>query len=280
MIPTALVPGPGGTYHVPMATRLTRTVRFCLNGDGSLSTDAPTDNSFAAWPPMRGLGRYYEIDVTCAGAVEPTTGYMVNIKHIDKAVRARVLPAFASVANSAGPAIGALLRQATADLTDELDHRVVAVRLQLAPTYAITYEEHDMGAAKISQQFDFSAAHRLHVDELGDEQNRLTFGKCNNPNGHGHNYRVEVTARCPIDDAGRVAPVEQLDAIVNRVIVEPFDHKHLNLDTDEFASLNPSVENIAKVFYERLEAPIADAGLRLDEVCVWETEKTCARFGR
>lgn len=261
-----------------MATDLTRTIRFCLGPDGSLAVDTPRDNSYAAWPPMRGLGRYYEIEVTCRGSVDAATGYMVNIKHIDDAVRADVLPAIAAVANDADPPLAAVLRDAARGLANVISHDVIAIRLRLTPTYAITYEHADMPAIKITQRFDFSAAHRLHAPSLNDEQNRATFGKCNNPNGHGHNYGVEVTARCPIDDTGRVAPVEQLDAIVDRVIIERFDHKHLNLDTEEFADLNPSVEHIARVFFNRLVEPLRDADLDLDEVAVWETEKTVARY--
>ncbi|MGB0768928.1 MAG: SDR family oxidoreductase, partial [Phycisphaeraceae bacterium] len=70
---------------------LSRTVRFCLSGDAAdLAT--PRDNTFSAWPAMRGLGRYYELDVTCVGEADPQTGYFINIKEIDQAVREAALP--------------------------------------------------------------------------------------------------------------------------------------------------------------------------------------------
>lgn len=264
---------------MPVPTELTRTVRFCLGPDGSLADDAPVDNSYAAWPPMRGLGRYYELDITASGTVDPQTGYMVNIKRIDTATRERVLPIVARFAQQGGDTpFGALLREALGAMHGRLAHPVVRVALRLTPTHTISYEERDMAHVLISQSFDFSAAHRLHVPQLSDEENRATFGKCNNPSGHGHNYRLTVAARCPIDSAGRVAAVEQLDAVVNEHIIERYDHKHLNVDTDAFAELNPSVEHIARVFYEQLTEPIAGVGLALDSVSVWETDKTVATY--
>ncbi len=265
-------------YHVPVPTDLTRTVRFCLGPDGALADDAPVDNSYAAWPPMRGLGRYYELDITASGTVDPQTGYMVNIKRIDTAAREHVLPIVARFAQRGDAPLGTLLREALGAMRGRLAHPVVRVALRLTPTYTISYEERDMAHVLIRQTFDFSAAHRLHVPQLSDEENRATFGKCNNPSGHGHNYRLTVEARCPIDDAGHVANVEQLDAVVNAHVVERYDHKHLNLDTPEFAELNPSVEHIAKVFYEQLAEPIAALGLSLESVSVWETDKTVATY--
>ncbi len=236
------------------------------------------DNSYAAWPPMRGLGRYYECRLTVVGPVDPVTGYMVNIKLIDAATRSRILPVFSRFAQQADAPLGQMMRQALDAVRDRLPHPVTRISLQLAPTYAITLQEHDMSACLISQTYDFSAAHRLHCDALSDDENRATFGKCNNPSGHGHNYRLEVTVAAPIDAAGHITPVETLDAIVNAHIIEAYDHKHLNIDTPAFAEMNSSVENIVRVFYETLTDPLESAGLKLDAVRVWETEKTVACY--
>jgi 6-pyruvoyltetrahydropterin/6-carboxytetrahydropterin synthase len=129
----------------------------------------------------------------------------------------------------------------------------------------------------VSQQFEFSASHRLHVREFSDQRNREIFGKCNNPNGHGHNYCIEVTISRAIDDP-RAISVSQLERIVNETVILRFDHKHLNLDTKEFAALNPSVENIAKVCFELLVDPIGGAGGEVKRVTVWETEKTSCTY--
>src|SRR6185503_14035284 len=94
----------------------------------------------------------------------------------------------------------------------------------------------------IRQSFEFSAAHRLHVEGLDDATNRRIFGKCNNPTGHGHNYRVDVTVVVALDDQARLT-LRDLERIVAEQVIDRFDHKHLNRDTAEFASVNPSVEN-------------------------------------
>jgi 6-pyruvoyltetrahydropterin/6-carboxytetrahydropterin synthase len=132
----------------------------------------------------------------------------------------------------------------------------------------------------IRQQYEFAAAHRLHVSGLSDEENRRVFGKCNNPSGHGHNYRVEVAIRAPIDAQGHVLPVEKLDATVDAHVIQKLDHKHLNIDVPRFADLNPSVESITREIYHMLQPGVRELGAVLEEVRVWETSKTvCAYRG-
>ncbi len=261
-----------------MPVELTRTVRFAIGADGSVADDAPVSNSFAAWPPMRGLGRYYEIHVTCTGEPDPRTGYLLNIKAIDQAVRQRALGIIAEATTDPNTSLGSLMQQLLHSLADHLDPCIINVTLQLTPTYALQMEAGQMDHVLVSQQFEFSAAHRLHVPSLSDEQNRQTFGKCNNPSGHGHNYRLEVTIRSPLDTCGRIASVEQIDELVDRVITGRFDHKHLNQDTEEFADINPSVEHIAKVIYDLLIEPVAAIGLSMACVRVWETGKTVCTY--
>ena len=135
-----------------------------------------------------------------------------------------------------------------------------------------------MNAVIVRQQFEFSAAHRLHVDALSDQENRDVFGKCNNPSGHGHNYRLEVAVTSPSDAGGQICSADQLDKIVNEAAVERLDHKHLNLDVDEFQDMNPSVENIAKVIHTWLVPALESQGLSLEEVSVWETGKTVCTY--
>ena len=261
---------------------LSRTVRFCLSGEmGDLAS--PRDNTFSAWPAMRGLGRYYELAVTCRGEADPQTGYFINIKTIDQVVREHVLPALAEqiVDESAAATtpMGALMRRTHEAIDPPLNGTVSDVRLVLTPTLSLAIERNDMDHVIIRQQYEFSAAHRLHVPALSDDENRATFGKCNNPAGHGHNYRVEVSVRFPIDAQGRTLDPAELDAVVDREVIERLDHKHLNEDVPEFAGLNPSVEHIVKVVWQMLDGKLP-GGATLDEVKVWETGKTvCAYRG-
>ena len=132
----------------------------------------------------------------------------------------------------------------------------------------------------ITQSFEFAAAHRLYVPDLSEEENRRVFGKCTNPNGHGHNYVLEVTlAGEPDPGSGTLVDLPVFEAAVKERVIDRFDHKHLNLDCPEFARLNPTVENITRVIWDLLEDAFgpSTAG-RLRTVRVWETPKTFAEY--
>jgi len=261
---------------------LSRTVRFCLSGDEA-DLEMPRDNTFSAWPAMRGLGRYYELIVTCVGEADPTTGYFINIKEIDRATRIHALPILnrytADPHRAAATPMGQLMRELLGAVDPAVAGSVARLTLVLTPRLQLTLEKHDMHHVILRQQYEFSAAHRLHVPSLSEEDNRKVFGKCNNPAGHGHNYRVEVAARCPVDAQGHALSPAALDASVNALVIDKLDHKHLNEDVPAFAQRNPSVENIVKVVWSMLEGKLP-GGAKLDEVKVWETGKTvCAYRG-
>jgi len=155
--------------------------------------------------------------------------------------------------------------------------RLESLVLWITPylSYAIVAGEPSM--VELTQCFEFSASHRLHVSSMSDEENQRVFGKCNNPNGHGHNYRVEVTVSGEVSGrTGRVAALPAFEAAVKEHVIDRFDHKHLNADTTEFAELNPSVENIARAIWRLLEDKLLP--VRLRRVRVWETAKTYAEY--
>ncbi len=104
----------------------------------------------------------------------------------------------------------------------------------------------------------FNAAHRLHQPEWSDEKNAEVFGKCNNPSYHGHNYEliVKVTGY-PDQDTGYVMDLKVLSDLIKEQVLDRFDHKNLNLDTDEFKDLNPTAENISIVIYDLLRPHIS-----------------------
>jgi 6-pyruvoyltetrahydropterin/6-carboxytetrahydropterin synthase len=115
----------------------------------------------------------------------------------------------------------------------------------------------------------FNAAHRLYRKDWNDEQNTATFGKCSLPHFHGHNYELEIKVIGEIDPAtGFVMDLKQLSDLVNEKVIEKFDHKNLNVDTEEFRLLNPTAENIAVVIYDLLRPhvqPSLDLFVRLFE---------------
>lgn len=263
---------------------LSRTVRFCLNSPSRRAPagEPPMTNTFAAWPPMRGLGRYYELTVTCRGEPDAASGYFLNIKLIDQAVRQHVLPGLEQTITAAHATadvpMGGLMRQIIADLQPPLRGSVAAATLRLTPRLSLTIRSNAMHEVLIRHQYEFSASHRLHVPRWDERRNRETFGKCNNPAGHGHNYQLEVVAAAAVDEAGRVPAAEDLDAVVDRAVIERFDHKNLDVDVPDFRDRNSSVENIAMMIHALLRPALADIGLRLEEVSVWETAKTVCTY--
>jgi 6-pyruvoyltetrahydropterin/6-carboxytetrahydropterin synthase len=103
----------------------------------------------------------------------------------------------------------------------------------------------------------FNAAHRLHNPAWTAEKNTAVFGKCNNPHFHGHNYELIVKLKGDIDpETGYVFDMKKLSDLIKLEIIDKFDHKNLNLDTSEFQSLNPTVENLAVVIWNRLRQKI------------------------
>ncbi len=130
---------------------------------------------------------------------------------------------------------------------------------------------------RTTKRFEFSAAHRYWNPAWSDEQNLAVFGKCTNPHGHGHNYVLEVTAAGPVDPVtGMVINVVDLKRIVG-VVLEGFDHKHLNADTPYFATTQPTTENIVQVLWH-LIAPQLPAPVRLHRLRLHETATIFADF--
>jgi 6-pyruvoyltetrahydropterin/6-carboxytetrahydropterin synthase len=107
----------------------------------------------------------------------------------------------------------------------------------------------------LTRRYRFAASHRLHRAELSEAENQRVYGKCNNPFGHGHNYVIEVAVSGPVDpQTGMIANPAELDAFVDREVIEPFDHKYLNEEIAEFRDNVPTAENICMEIYKRVSA--------------------------
>jgi 6-pyruvoyltetrahydropterin/6-carboxytetrahydropterin synthase len=105
----------------------------------------------------------------------------------------------------------------------------------------------------------FNAAHRLYNTDWDDAQNTEVFGKCSLPHYHGHNYELEIKVVGEVDEkTGFVMDMKKLSGLANEKVLQKFDHKNLNLDTEEFRSLNPTAENIAIVIYNLLRPHVAE----------------------
>ncbi|MEI6019528.1 MAG: 6-carboxytetrahydropterin synthase [Bacteroidota bacterium] len=123
----------------------------------------------------------------------------------------------------------------------------------------------------------FNAAHRLHNPSMSDEENKSVFGKCNSPNYHGHNYELIVRVVGEVDaSTGYVIDTKHLSDLIHELVIERFDHKNLNLDTEEFKTLIPTIENISVVIYNLLRTRIKE---QLDlKITVYETERNYAEY--
>ncbi|WP_066833669.1 6-pyruvoyl trahydropterin synthase family protein [Rufibacter ruber] len=129
----------------------------------------------------------------------------------------------------------------------------------------------------VCRKENFNAAHRLHNPLWTEEQNQQVFGLCNNPNYHGHNYELVVKLTGPVDpDTGYVYDMKKLSLLIKAEILDKFDHKNLNLDTEEFQHLNPTAENIAVVIWQRLRPHLAE-NLTLS-VTLFETERNFVEY--
>ena len=129
----------------------------------------------------------------------------------------------------------------------------------------------------VTRRATFSASHRLHNPELSDEENTKLFGKCNNPNGHGHNYTLEVVVAGEIDPyTGYVIDLKELKGIIIEHVIKKVDHKNLNLDVDFLKDKIPSAENIAIGIWEQLVDKLPTG--QLYSVKLYETENNYVEY--
>ena len=124
----------------------------------------------------------------------------------------------------------------------------------------------------LTKIYSFSAAHRLNNDKFSKEKNIEIFGKCNNPNGHGHDYYLELTVAGKISDkTGMIIHLDDLDEVANSII-EPLDHKRLDIEIEYFTKVRASGENIAKYLWDELVAKIPKPA-KLFHIRLWETSE-------
>jgi len=134
----------------------------------------------------------------------------------------------------------------------------------------------------VTRKSHFNAAHRLHNPDKSDEWNRKSFGKCNNPNWHGHNYNLEVTVVGEADpDTGYVIDLGVLNGIIEKKILDKCDHKNLNVEVPFLEGIIPTAENLVKAFFQELEDNINNESYgssRLYSVKLFETERNVAEY--
>jgi 6-pyruvoyltetrahydropterin/6-carboxytetrahydropterin synthase len=252
-----------------MPTKLTREYRFYLRPSGKYER-AP--NAWSGAESGMEIAPFLMLRATVTGQVDPQSGYLINIQEIDRAL-AKLVAARVASSESNRSNYFRLLQQ-TIHLPDLLPPgvRLLQTELVVSPHLSLKLNLEESVSVSLTQEFEFSAAHRLHCESMSAEGNREYFGKCNNPNGHGHNYVVAVTVACQDEHFS----LPHFEALVKRHVIDHLDHKHLNLDVPEFADLNPSVENIAAVVWRLLKRTPNPPTLQ--NVRVYETPKTWADY--
>jgi 6-pyruvoyltetrahydropterin/6-carboxytetrahydropterin synthase len=129
----------------------------------------------------------------------------------------------------------------------------------------------------VVRRVQFNAAHRVHNPSLSDEENKTLFGKCNNPNWHGHNYTLDVFVTGPVDErTGYVIDLAQVKAIVQREVVDKADHRNFNLEVDFMRGVIPTTENIVVGMWRVLEPHISPG--RLTKLVLWETPNNYVEY--
>ncbi|HAZ61263.1 MAG TPA: hypothetical protein DCY89_06810 [Gammaproteobacteria bacterium] len=250
---------------------LSRSLRFLIP-----EPSAGQRNGWSGGPLGAATAWAGEVTLAVVGEPDPRTGFLCDIKALD----ATLLQGLRSVGDPLNGWFAWLHALAAKLRALDLPARPVFLTLRLGTGIELTIDPTTESAMHYTEQFEFSAAHRLHVASLTDEENVALFGKCNNPNGHGHNYVVDVTIEVSDPACPGVAPTPVcLAEVVRREVIDRYDHRHLNLDVADYSTLNPTVENITATVFQRLAAT-PELGGHLLRVRVHETAKTWAEVVR
>ena len=230
-----------------------------------------------------GHGHNYTLDVTVKGRPDPITGMIMNMVEL-KALVGEVLEVFdhkhlnedTPYFKERIPTTENIVRVLWGLIAPRLPEGAALARLRLYEMNDLWAEYDGAEETSFSRSYVFSAAHRLHAPALSEAENLALYGKCNNPNGHGHNYTLEVTAAGPIDDAtGMVIDLIELDTTV-RSVLDTLDHKHIDREVPAFAEQTSTAENLVVYLWSALAPQLAG---RLRHLKLWETNKNVFEYG-
>jgi len=270
-----------------MHVRLTRRRAFEASHRYWLDDLSPEENQrlFGKTTSPYGHGHNYVCEATVGGPLDERTGMAINVKELDAALAATLAPLDHRFLNEELPALAG--RNPTTEVLatlvrDDLAARVAAQPVQVEQVRL--YETEELWAdadggdeVSLTRVYGFSAAHRLHSPALTEDENRALFGKCNNPHGHGHDYRLEVTVRGSVaPHTGMVVDLARLDAVVHEQLVDRWDHRHLNHEVPELSGVNPTSENVVVAAWQLLAPHVGPA--RLEKLVLWETPKSAFEY--
>jgi 6-pyruvoyltetrahydropterin/6-carboxytetrahydropterin synthase len=229
-------------------------------------------------------GHNFTVSATIAGPVDPSTHFVVDFRKLDALLSDAIAPLdhrrldteYAAL-DGREPSTEALAGTLFGILAPVVRSRlgVRLARLRVAESDDLWSERDEGGNVELTRAYEFSAAHRLADPSRSDEENRRLYGKCANPEPHGHAYRFEVTVRGEPDrDTGLVADVGALDEAVRCKVLDAFDHRYLNVEVPPFDDVLPTAERIA----ERIWALLAKEIPHLARVVVYETPRSAFAY--
>ncbi|MHC4220881.1 MAG: 6-carboxytetrahydropterin synthase [Planctomycetota bacterium] len=263
--------------------KLLREVRFSVNP--FLDEDDMGFNTYASSPAGQGLAVFLVLSVELTGKLDPSAGFVVNVRDIDRNVRKYAIDIFAQhIREKFGQAahidisqLAEILGLAWKKLEDKFaDAQLTSLALKLNPFRKISIDSKEFEMIYFSEKFEFAATHKLWNKDFSNERNFDVFGKCANPSGHGHNYVVEVTVKTETDKDDFC--ISSFEKTVNDELIELLDHKNLNDDIKYFSQNIPTMENIAVYAWDRIVNKFKNAKLHC--ITVWETDKTyCSYYG-
>ncbi len=277
--------------------KMTRRIMFSASKSDWIVTRSEAENReiFGENATPEPYGHNYFLDVTVEGKINPITGIILNIKQIDRLVKESVIHLLdksnLNLTLNDTPVTSETLTLWIRDRVSEglpIEVRLSSIRIEETPLDAIEWSNESESRSSsqkkasntmlLTRVYEFAASHRLHSPHLSEDENQELFGKCHYPNGHGHNYILEVTVSGEVNPRdGRVVKPETLDTIVNDQVVDRYDHRHLNLDFPEFEATIPSTEILTKIIWERLNPKIPPP-VQLYRVLIRETSRNIFEY--
>lgn len=280
----------GDRVEWPVDSRLARTDRVTLTRVVTFSaghrywsthlSEAENRARFGAWASPFNHGHNYQLEVSAEGPVAADTGMVVNIKTIDDVLGERVrgrfdqrsindeVPEFRDRPSSVENLL-LYFRETLTELPGGA--RLTGLRLVETPTLAGAWSAAEPTTVTLTRTYEFAASHRLNSPHLSPEANVAAYGKCNHVHGHGHNYVLEVTVGgLPDPETGMLVDLGELDAVVEREIMDRYDHRNLDVDVPELAGRVTTSEVVAQAIFDRL---VDTVPARLERVTLYETAR-------
>lgn len=230
-------------------------------------TPEQNEEVFGVFSNRYGHGHNYELHLSVGGPVDAETAMVINLNDMRRVLKERIVEPFnfkhfnhqVDYFKTHQPTLENLSQYCWHLLSPDLEElgltmEVLDIREEEELAIRYTNKPLEPLPMLLKRRYHFSAAHRLYNPDFSEEKNWAVYDKCNNPNGHGHNYELEIMVTGDLNpEIGMLCNLADVDQLVDERVIQVMDHKHLNLDVPLLDGINPTAENIAVVIYETLE---------------------------